>query len=676
MEQERKRLRQEYKRDWIAKKRAENKRVNSQRANCYSDSDDNGDLHTDAPKLDYTFEDLHSNDIGDSGFPDTCDSFSGSEDENDAEDYSKIWDEIDEDITVAFSSDDSDDCDEVRESLEEGLIDWALQFQIKHNAIDSLLKLLQKHEHPSLPSTARTLLNTRKNVPVKTVSGMDYFCYDLECELVKQLEAYPNDVISTTDTLELSFNVDGLPLFKSSGMTLWPVLCCIVNLLPLKVFPVVLTCGNSKPTDLLFLSEFIDNLKILINEGLMFRETLLQISVRCVVCDAPAKAFVKKVKQFSGYHGCDKCDQRGNFIGEGRRGRITYQNVTNLNLRTDESFRVQSQPDHHTGISPFCDLPINMVDAFPIDYMHQVCLGTMKRLLKAWIKGANRKVRLSALQTQLASEGLVSLKKAIPDCFARKPRSLMEIGRWKATEFRQFLLYTGKLVMKDILSEELFDHFMCFSFAVAILVCPNTARQQRLVNYAHELLMHFVSKGRDLYGKELLVYNVHSLLHLSKEVEVNGALDNCSAFPFENYMQKLKRLVRSGRNPLAQIVKRVEELHFQSSENNGNSKKISIKRPNNAFILNGLCCEVEDQHGFDNYGCNQYLCRLYHHSDCEAFCSNPSDSRIIGAYKVDQCRAHMGVLSATHLQKAQRAILLQKEGQQSLVFLGVLHGNE
>ena len=49
--------------------------------------------------------------------------------------------------------------------LAEGLMKWTNDFNIKHNALDELLKLLQKSGH-RLPSSARSLLNSKRDVAV------------------------------------------------------------------------------------------------------------------------------------------------------------------------------------------------------------------------------------------------------------------------------------------------------------------------------------------------------------------------------------------------------------------------------------------------------------------------------------------------------------------------------
>ena len=59
--------------------------------------------------------------------------------------------------------------------------------------------------------------------------------------------------------------------------------------------------------------------------------------------------------------------------------------------------------------------------------------------------------------------------------------------------------------------------------------------------YAHELLHLFVSQTGQLYGKDVLVYNVHSLIHLAADVQNFGPLDSFSAFPLENFLGKLKK---------------------------------------------------------------------------------------------------------------------------------------
>lgn len=52
------------------------------------------------------------------------------------------------------------------------------------------------------------------------------------------------------------------------------------------------------------------------------------------------------------------------------------------------------------------------------------------------------------------------LTNSIPSEFARRPRSINEVKLWKAVEFRNFLLYTGPIVLRYILKKDLYDHFM------------------------------------------------------------------------------------------------------------------------------------------------------------------------------------------------------------------------
>lgn len=363
--------------------------------------------------------------------------------------------------------------------------------------------------------------------------------------------------------LTLQFNFDGLPLFKSVSKEFWPILC-LVKPFDVSPFVVGLYCGSKKPPNIdEYLHDFIAELSSLLENGMTYNNCLYSIQVDCFVCDAPARSFIQNVKYHNGYHGCEKCTQEGVYINK----KMTFPE-TSAKLRTDYDFQTMADEEHHRGPTPLSVLPIGLVTGFVFDYMHLVCLGVVRKLLIFWLGGNlhtsdDVASRLPASTVQIVSNRLLNLVRFIPQEFARKPRSLSEIDRWKATEFRQFLLYTGPVVLSGILSENVYNHFMLLVTGITLLTSPLHAGQH--ADYAHSLLVQFVELAYGIYGCDFFVYNVHGLTHLSEDVKRHGNLDCFSAFPFENQLKSLKRLVRKAGNPLAQCIRRLSEQRSFSS---------------------------------------------------------------------------------------------------------------
>lgn len=257
-------------------------------------------------------------------------------------------------------------------------------------------------------------------------------------------------------------------------------------------------------------------------------------------------------------------------------------------LRSNATFRNRDNEEHHlVGLpSPLESLDVDMVLQFPLDYMHLVCLGVMRRMLNAWVKKGKFIVRLSSQMISEFSTRLEMFRKQIPSEFARKPRALKYIDRWKASELRQFLLYTGPILGEGILDDNVLKHFRLLSSSIFILASPDLSKN--LCDYASQLIEKFVSSSPDFYGKEFIVQNVHSLTHLSNDVKRFGPLDYFSAFPFENHLQLLKKKMRSPNKPLQQLFKRVNEKQQLLVQKN-KINQVVLKKPykdNNNLVPN------------------------------------------------------------------------------------------
>ncbi|CAB4020328.1 Hypothetical predicted protein [Paramuricea clavata] len=109
---------------------------------------------------------------------------------------------------------------------------------------------------------------------------MEYVYFPLEKALLENFQSYPDSVKDSVATLEISLNIDGVPLFKSSQSSLWPVLCGIMNLTPVRIFPIALTYGKSKPKNLDFLHDTVRDLNMVLKQGLSCGSKVLKVSLR------------------------------------------------------------------------------------------------------------------------------------------------------------------------------------------------------------------------------------------------------------------------------------------------------------------------------------------------------------------------------------------------------------
>ena len=90
--------------------------------------------------------------------------------------------------------------------------------------------------------------------------------------------------------------------------------------------------------------------------------------------------------------------------------------IQNDNLRTDEDFSAMVDQDHHhdrDNPSILNQLPVGMIQDFPLDYMHLLCLGVMKRLLTLLLSGPLIN-RIGGYDKEIISERLTSVCASMP----------------------------------------------------------------------------------------------------------------------------------------------------------------------------------------------------------------------------------------------------------------------
>ena len=137
------------------------------------------------------------------------------------------------------------------------------------------------------------------------------------------------------------------------------------------------------------------------------------------------------------------------------------------------------------------------------------------------------------------------------------------------------------VLQKDIVSYQIYHHFLELSVAVIIMVDDEFSKNGELVLYSQQLLNWFVSTAPVLYGQDFMSYNINNLTHIADDISNHSSsLQEISDFTFENYLRTLKKYIRKRQNPLSQIAKRIIEIENTSSYKNEKIMKTKIASNN------------------------------------------------------------------------------------------------
>ena len=467
-------------------------------------------------------------------------------------------------------------------TLAEDLLTFNVNYNVSNAGMQFLLSALRKHNIDGVPKSVYHLQKKNKTKGNAVINHLDSgsFAYlGVKENLIVFLERTLNTSSLTARELRIhaKINIDGLPLYKSSSSSLWPILISFGS--DKQPYPVAIHLGRQKPELDGFVKELVGEINSLRLEGFTWNSVLVKLGNIIFVCDAPARAYLQCVLCHAAKRGCSYCSAESTYVLD----RIVFP-VDVGQARTDESYS-KMEENNQTKLSPLTSI-VGLNTAFPVEEMHCVCLGVFRRIcyyLFSRVKKITVSCKVRKDQVNFLSADIEHYRKFTPREFQRKVRPFTELTHFKATEFRSMLLYFAPFLFRKYLSDIAYNHLMHLHFAYYVFSSHNYSM---FYKEAHECMIKFVQQFPVIYGPLSTSYNVHILLHLYESVKLYGPISNFSAFSFENYLGKLKRRIKITRHTFPHVVnqaRRLREIVSHSIPPLRYSKSV----PDNVAILEG-----------------------------------------------------------------------------------------
>lgn len=418
-----------------------------------------------------------------------------------------------------------------------------------------------------------------------------------------------SEFLNEKTNISLSYYSDGVALYTSSKLSIWPFYLHI-NELPIEErykIENTIVLGlwydkEKKPFFNTFLEPTIPFFDSFRTKGINIEYTennkVFNFIMKGILMfgngDAPARAILLHFLQFNGHHGCSMCMQDPETVEtilesrkkspKGKKSKrlkpsepsadtaksaeqvkysknLVYKYQKNMTLRNSKdtmklAFEAEEKKKPQKGVKGVSILSLIVgkffVESMGLDTMHSVFSGIGKKLIELWFDKIHKDKKFSLFKfLSVVDKYLAQIKN--PNFCTRRPRPFTgHLSFFTTSEIKNWVLYFSIPILQQIMEREYFEHYF-FLVEAMFLLHQDSISQDDLLK-ADCLLHKFVSAFELLYGLQFMSFNVHSLLHLPLVTEKLGPLSQLNCFPLEKLNGRLKKWVKGSNSPQTRIL--------------------------------------------------------------------------------------------------------------------------
>ena len=256
-----------------------------------------------------------------------------------------------------------------------------------------------------------------------------------------------------------------------------------------------------------------------------------------------------------------------------KRSQVVWPSSTrNGEPRTQENvLEIVNQIEHNPDLPPdqkkgfVGRSPLLSIESYdfvrdtPCEYLHGVCLGSVKRLVELTFNVGITRTRTTKRKLTPASSFNIRIGsvKVVSEC-SRRARAL-DFAVWKGQEFRNLVIFFFPVVI-DCLEENAQERKLWLFHAFAIRACtlPQKEFQDVDIDEIESCCEKYYALYERLFGQQNCSYNTHIVFSHLIEMRAHGPLTFTSAFGFESFYGEIRNSFTPGTvSPLKQIMSKV-----------------------------------------------------------------------------------------------------------------------